>query len=138
MGRSSHNSYLSFLAEGGLVGALPLAALIVTLAIRGALAAMALNRKGERWALGVYASFIAMSVHFWVLSGLAGTHAWFVYGLVVASVVSAKGRLELPRPSAQLRRDLRQKWSRWRGPGRRADSKACYEHNGPAEVFSDV
>jgi len=138
MGRSSHNSYLSFLAEGGLAASLPLAALIVTLAIRGALAAMALNRKGERWALGVYASFIAMSVHFWVLSGLAGTHAWFVYGLVVASVVSAKGRLELPRPSAQLRRDLRQKWSRWRGPGRRADSKACYEYNGPAEVFADV
>ena len=87
--RSPHNSYLSFLAEGGLVASLPLAALIVILAGRGALAAMALNRKGERWALGVYASFIAMSVHFWVLAGLTGTHGWFVYGLVVATICLA-------------------------------------------------
>lgn len=89
MRRSAHNSYLSFLAEGGLVASLPLAALLVTLAIRGALAAMALNRKGERWALGVYASFIAMSVHFWVLAGLTGTHAWFVYGLLAATIYLA-------------------------------------------------
>jgi O-antigen ligase len=86
MRKSAHNSYLSFLAEGGLAASLPLAALLVVLAIRGALAAMALNRKGERWALGVYASFVGMSVHFWVLSGLTGTHAWFVYGLLAATI----------------------------------------------------
>jgi O-antigen ligase len=89
MRKSAHNSYLSYLAEDGLVASLPLAALLVTLAIRGALAAMALNRKGERWALGVYAGFIAMSVHFWVLAGLTGTHAWFVYGLLAATIVLA-------------------------------------------------
>jgi O-antigen ligase len=89
MRRSAHNSYLGFLAEDGLVASLPLAALLMTLAIRGALAAMALNRKGERWALGVYASFIAMSVHFWSLAGLTGTHAWFIYGLLAATIVLA-------------------------------------------------
>jgi len=62
--KSSHNSYLSFLAEGGCFGALPLAALLVTLAARGAFAAILLNRKGEHCALAVYCSFIAMSVHF--------------------------------------------------------------------------
>ena len=89
MRKSSHNSYLSYLAEGGLIASLPLAALIVALATRGAFAAMALNRRGERWALGVYASFIAMSVHFWSLSGLTGTHAWFIYGLLAATIYLA-------------------------------------------------
>lgn len=99
MRKSPHNSYLSFLAEGGLVGALPLAVLLVVLAARGVLAALALNRKGERWALGVYASFIAMSVHFWVLSGLTGTHAWFVYGLLAATIYLAAQARKQSRPS---------------------------------------
>jgi O-antigen ligase len=103
MRKSAHNSYLSYLAEGGLVASLPLAALLVVLAIRGALAAMALNRKGERWALGVYAGFVAMSVHFWVLAGLTGTHAWFVYGLLAATIhlaspVREKRSVSLARP----------------------------------------
>ena len=103
MRKSAHNSYLGFLAEGGLVASLPLAALIVLLTIRGALAAMALNRKGERWALAVYASFIAMSVHFWSLAGITGTHAWFVYGLLAATIYLAaqtrkQSRLSLARP----------------------------------------
>src|SRR6266516_5154051 len=51
--KSSHNSYLSFLAEGGLVTSLPLALLLGILAVRGAIAAMVLNRRGERWAPGV-------------------------------------------------------------------------------------
>jgi len=92
MRKSAHNSYLNYLAEGGLVATLPLAAFIVVLAIGGALAAMALNRQGEPWALGVYGSLIAMSVHFWVLAGLTGTHAWFVYGLVAATIHLASHR----------------------------------------------
>ncbi|MBE0542927.1 MAG: O-antigen ligase family protein [Verrucomicrobia bacterium] len=87
--KGSHNSYLSFLAEGGLIGGLPLAFLLAVLAVRGAHSAAALNRAGERWGLGVYASFIGMSVHLWVLSGLTGTHAWFVYGLLAATIVLA-------------------------------------------------
>lgn len=103
MRRSAHNSYLGFLAEGGLVGTLPLALLLGILAVRGAHAAVVLNRKGERWALAVYASFIGMSVHFWSLAGLTGTHAWFVYGLLAATVVLAarvreKRSVSLARP----------------------------------------
>jgi O-antigen ligase len=89
MRRSSYNSYLSYLAEGGVIGTLPMAVLLVILAVRGAWSAVVLNRRGEHWALGIYASFIAMSVHFWTLSGLTGTHAWFVYGLLAATVVLA-------------------------------------------------
>jgi O-antigen ligase len=89
MRKSAHNSYLSFLAEGGVVAAVPLALLLGVLAVRGSHAAAKLNRRGEHWALGVYGGFIAMSVHFWVLSGLTGTHAWFVYGLVTATICLA-------------------------------------------------
>ena len=119
MGRSAHNSYLSFLAEGGLVGSLPLAALISILAIRGGLAAMALNRKGERWALGVYASFVAMSVHFWSLAGLTGTHAWFVYGLVVATIClssRARNQSSVTKARPQLARPRLPFGSRIGGP----------------------
>ncbi len=52
MRKSSHNSYLSFLAEGGVVGSLPLAVLLIILAVRGGWAAMVLNREANagRWA----------------------------------------------------------------------------------------
>jgi O-antigen ligase len=89
MRKSAHNSYLSFLAEGGVVAAVPLALLLGVLAVRGSHAAAKLNRRGEQWALGVYGGFIAMSVHFWVLSGLTGTHAWFVYGLLASTIYLA-------------------------------------------------
>ena len=89
MRKSAHNSYLSFLAEGGLVATLPLAVLLVILAVRGAWSAVALNRRGERWAFGVYASFIGMSVHFWVMSGITTTAPWFLYGLLAATIVLA-------------------------------------------------
>ena len=86
MRRSSHNSYLGFLAEGGLVATLPLAVLLVILAVRGAWSAVALNRRGEHWALGIYAGFIGMSVHCWAMSTLTNTATWFVYGLLAATI----------------------------------------------------
>jgi O-antigen ligase len=115
MRRSAHNSYLSFLAEGGLVVSVPLAALITLLMIRGALAAIKLNRRGERWALGVYASFIAMSVHFWSLAGLTGTHAWFDYGLVAATIVLAERVCKLEAPEAGKHKVVRPKPTLVRG-----------------------
>jgi O-antigen ligase len=107
--KSSHNSYFSFLAEGGLVATVPLALLLIILAVRGALAAVVLNRRGEHWALGIYGSFIAMSMHFWVLAGLTGTHPWFVYGLLAATVVLAarvreQSSVRVARPPAVHRR----------------------------------
>lgn len=80
--KSSHNSYVSFLAENGIVGVVPLAFLLLTLVMRGYSAASRLARNGRVWALGVYAGFIGMSVHLWALSGLTSTATWFVYGLV--------------------------------------------------------
>jgi O-antigen ligase len=85
--KSSHNSYVSFLAENGVVGAIPLALLLLILAVQGYGAASGLARRGQVWGLGIYAGFIGMSIHLWALSGLAGTATWFVYGLVAALIV---------------------------------------------------
>ena len=109
--KSSHNSYVSFLAENGIVGAVPLAFLLLVLAVGGYGAAGRLARRGQVWALGVYAGFIGMSIHLWALSGLTSTATWFVYGLVAALIMLDRqatvhherntphaSRLSLPRP----------------------------------------
>jgi O-antigen ligase len=85
--KSSHNSYISFLAENGLVGTIPFGFLLLTLTIRGYSASRNLAMQGQVWVLGIYASFIGMSVHLWSLSGLTGTAPWFLYGLLAAVIV---------------------------------------------------
>ena len=84
--RSAHNSYAALLAETGLVGALPFAVLALILLVGGARAAWRHSRRGELWAIPVYAGFLGMSIHLWALAGLTGTAAWFVMGLAAALV----------------------------------------------------
>jgi O-antigen ligase len=88
--RSPHNSYAKALAETGLVGFLPLAALWLALGVGGFGAALKLTLAGEGWAAPVYASLLGMSLHLWTISGLTGTAPWFVYGL--AAAVIERGR----------------------------------------------
>ncbi len=82
--RSAHNAYAALLAETGLVGTLPFAVLALVLLAGGGRAAWRHSRRGELWAIPVYAGFVGMSLHLWSLSGLTGTAAWFVMGLVAA------------------------------------------------------
>ena len=88
--KSAHNSYALLLAEGGLASGVPFAILLLVLLVRGARAAVFLCRRGEPWALGVYASFIGMSVHLWSLAGLTATAPWVTYGLVAAAIERAR------------------------------------------------
>ncbi|MEZ5392215.1 MAG: O-antigen ligase family protein [Bryobacterales bacterium] len=88
--RSSHNAYLSLLAETGLTGALSFAVLLGALLMQGAVAAYRLTRRGEAWAGGVWASTIAISLHLWTLSGLTGTLPWFVFGLMAGTIERAR------------------------------------------------
>ena len=88
--KSAHNSYLSFLAENGLVGALPFAILLISLAIGGLRSAVILNKRGQVWAAAVFAAFIGMSVHMWAIASLTNTANWFIYGLVGAMIVTAR------------------------------------------------
>ncbi len=94
--KSSHNSYLSFLAENGLMGSLPFAFLLGALALRGAGSSVQLARRGALWGLGMFAGFVGMSLHLWAFSGLTNTGTWLMYGLVAAMIETAR-RLERGR-----------------------------------------
>ena len=89
---TSHNSYIMLLAETGLVGTIPLATLLLYLAVRGLQGAVRLARQEEYWALGIYVAFMTMGIHLWVLSGITGTSAWMVYGMVAGIVEITQGR----------------------------------------------
>ena len=84
--RSSHNAYLSLLAETGFVGSLAFAALLTTLLVGGARSAHRLLRGGEDWAGGVWASALAISIHLTAIAGLTGTLPWFVFGLLAGVI----------------------------------------------------
>lgn len=92
--KSSHNSYIAVLAETGLAGSLPLAILLASLALKGLAAAARAARRGDVWPVAIYASFIGMSIHLWVLAGLAGTAPWFIYGLLAGVIAGERA----PRP----------------------------------------
>lgn len=92
--KTAHNSYIYILAETGLVGAVPVGAFLLYLAVQGGLATVAITRQGALWALGLYAGFVGMSVHFWVLGGMTGTAPWLMYGLVAATIVAHERRME--------------------------------------------
>jgi O-antigen ligase len=90
---SSHNAYVQHLAETGLVGTIPLAILLITLAVNGLRATMGLARRGEIWAIAAYAGFVSMSIHLWTLAGLGSTGPWLIYGLV-AGVIERSASLQ--------------------------------------------
>jgi len=88
--KSSHNSYLGFLAEDGLVGAMPLGILLILLAVFGFFAAISLSRQKKYWGIAVYSGFVGMSVHMWSIASLTNTANWFIYGLVAAMIILAR------------------------------------------------
>lgn len=84
--RNSHNSYVQFLAEFGLVGSIPLAVLLIILTVRGYKTALSSIKRNNLVPLAIFISFIQMSVHMWVLTALTGTVSWFIYGLLTAVI----------------------------------------------------
>ena len=83
---ASHNSYFALLAETGLAGSIPFIVFILLLTLSGFKSAVQLARRGEIWAIAIFASFVGMSIHLWSLSGLTNTSTWFVYGLVAGLI----------------------------------------------------
>lgn len=86
MYRSAHNSFMQFLAETGFVGNVPFYFFIIFLALKGFHASVQLARINVNWPMGIYISFLTMSVHMWTISGLTNTHVWMMYGLVAAII----------------------------------------------------
>jgi O-antigen ligase len=87
--KSAHNSYLSFLAETGLVGAIPFGILLSILVINGGLSTIAMIKRGQYWAAGIFGGFVGMSIHMWVINTLSNSGNWMVYGLVAGMIVTA-------------------------------------------------
>ncbi len=98
--KSAHNSYLGYLAETGLAGALPFGILVLTFVFKGGFSAIAMVKCGQLWAAAVYGGFIGMSIHMWVINSLTNSANWMVYGLVAAMIVTA-GQLKLGRGEKQ-------------------------------------
>jgi len=80
--RSAHNSWVQWLAETGLLGAVCLGYFLFSLVRDGARAVRALVRRGHMWALAPLVGMVSMCVHLWVLAGLTGTHPWMLFGMV--------------------------------------------------------
>jgi O-antigen ligase len=87
---SAHNSYIQALSEGGLIFMTPFVAMLAWLLLAGARAAVVLCRRGEVWALGLFAGMIGLSVHFWTIAALMNTSTWFLYGGVAAMIFRAR------------------------------------------------
>lgn len=85
--KSAHNSYIGFLAEYGLLGAIPFLLLLVSLLSGGLRSAVYFAGKSQFWALAIFTSFAQMSIHMWAINSITNTGNWFIYGLIVAAIV---------------------------------------------------
>jgi O-antigen ligase len=85
--KSSHNSYLGFLAEGGLFGAIPLLFILISIGAGSFKSALHFAQKSEFWALVVFLSVVQMSIHMWAISSITNSATWFIYGLAGATTV---------------------------------------------------
>lgn len=94
--KSSHNSYMQLLAEGGLALAIPMVLLLFWLLISGGRAALRMTRAGEGWAIPVWVSFVCFSTHFWAVAGFTSTAPWFLYGFLGAVILRATKITRLP------------------------------------------
>lgn len=88
--KSSHNSYIQLLAEGGLALAIPFGIFLAWLAVAGCRAAVALAGYGETWLIPAYVGFVCFSIHFWSVAGVTSTAPWFLYGIVAAGILRAR------------------------------------------------
>lgn len=84
--KSSHNSFIQWLAEFGLLGAVPFGVLLIIIVINGFSTARQGLIINDLIPLGFLVSFVQMSVHMWVIAALTGTLCWFIYGLNVALI----------------------------------------------------
>jgi O-antigen ligase len=76
-GTSAHNSYISLLAEGGLLLLIPVLLLIfipITFFI------FQFNQI-HNLARALFISVLLMSVHSWFISGMINVYAWFLIGI---------------------------------------------------------
>lgn len=85
--KNSHNSYIQFLAEFGLVGSIPFGLMLIILVFSGYKTTRRSILRNNLIPLSIFLSFIQMSIHMWVITALTGTITWFIYGLMAAVIM---------------------------------------------------
>ena len=88
--KTPHNSFLSFLAENGLMGALPLGILLIFLGVRGGMATLKGIKSHQYFLAAVFLAFVQMSMHMWAINNFGNTAPWFIYGLMGAVIVGSE------------------------------------------------
>lgn len=76
---STHNSYITILAEGGLAVFVPFVLLLATLLLRGARRFLRMNGH-ERV---IFVSFCGMAIHFYFINAIVNSMAWFNIALLM-------------------------------------------------------
>jgi len=80
---------MQILAETGILGSLPFTILLLILLIEGFKSTSYLVSKKDFWAVGVFSSFISMSLHLWTITALRNTATWVVYGILGGVIMFA-------------------------------------------------
>jgi len=79
--KASHNSYIQFLAEFGLLGSIPFVLLILSLLINSFVKIQKTMKSGSYLPIVITISFIQMLTHMWVINALTSTLVWAMLGL---------------------------------------------------------
>jgi O-antigen ligase len=91
--KSAHNSYISILAEGGLILAIPFALLLLLNIFR----TLYYIKHLDSFSLIVIIGFIAMLIHLWFISAILNVFAWFIIGLATALLQNKADKAKFPK-----------------------------------------
>jgi O-antigen ligase len=83
-GLSAHNSYISFLAEGGLLLFIPMLILLFYPTVYF----ISNFNQIKNYEKAIFISIIFMSIHSWFISGLLNVFGWFVLGIVNSYIIN--------------------------------------------------
>lgn len=83
--KQSHNSFIQFLAEFGLLGTIPFLILLVGLLLRIFGQRQRVFETGEFQLVAIFISFIQMLTHMWVINALTSSLFWAMLGLVAGA-----------------------------------------------------
>ncbi len=83
--KQSHNSYIQFLAEFGLLGSIPFLLLLLGLLLQLYGQRKRVIQSGELQIVAIFISFVQMLTHMWVINALTSTMFWAMLGLVAGA-----------------------------------------------------
>lgn len=86
MHTNSHNSYISFLSEGGILLLIPMLILIFTPTVFFITHYFSIPNEHK----GLFIGIVFMSIHSWFIAGMVNVMGWFLLGLANAYIINFK------------------------------------------------